>query len=129
LLEEIKRPDTTDYRRAEIGDRLDRIGDPRQGMGLRPDGVPQIVWCEIPGGKVTLERDVGTFHVERFWVAKYPVTYRQYQAFLDDPEGYAGTRWWTELEHEPAPGEQYLRIGNCPADNVSWHDAMAFAAG
>ena len=89
LLEELERPETTHYRRAEIGDRLDRIGDPRPGVGLRPDGVPDIVWCEIPPGTVQLEGVDGEFEVERFFIAKYPVTYRQYQAFLDDPQGYA----------------------------------------
>lgn len=89
LLEELELAETTHYRRAEIGDRLDRIGDPRPGVGLLPSGVPDIVWCEVPGGTVTLEEIEGTFEVEPFLIAKYPVTYRQYRAFLDDPEGTA----------------------------------------
>lgn len=127
LLEEIERPHTTHYRRAEIGDRLDRIGDPRSGIGLREDGLPDIVWCEVPPGAVTLEANAGTFEVTAFKIAKYPITYAQYKAFLDDPEGYARRElWWQGLTHEDLPGEQYRPIGNCPADNVSWHDAMAF---
>ncbi|MBL8527364.1 MAG: SUMF1/EgtB/PvdO family nonheme iron enzyme [Burkholderiales bacterium] len=127
LLEEIERPHTTHYRRAEIGDRLDRIGDPRSGIGLREDGLPDIVWCEVPPGAVTLEDNAGTFEVTAFKIAKYPITYAQYKAFLDDPEGYARRElWWQGLTHEDLPGEQYRPIGNCPADNVSWHDAMAF---
>ena len=27
---------------------------------------------------------------------------------------------------EPEPGEQYRPTGNCPAENVSWYDAMAY---
>ena len=34
--------------------------------------------------------------------------------------------WWHDLQHEQQPGEQYRLFGNCPADNVSWYDAMAF---
>lgn len=126
LLEELERPKTSHYRRAEIGDRLDRIGDPRPGVGLRTDRVPDIVWCEVPGGNVTLAEDAGTFQVERFFIAKYPITFRQYKAFLDEPDGYANGRWWEDLEHEPDPGEQYRPVRNCPADNVSWHDAIAY---
>jgi hypothetical protein len=126
LLEELERSETSHYRRAEIGDRLDRIGDPRPGIGVRPDGVPDIVWCEVPGGTVTLEEGAGTFEVQPFFVAKYPITYRQYKAFLDDPRGYRDERWWYDLKHAPEPGEQFRPVGNCPAENVSWYHAMAF---
>jgi formylglycine-generating enzyme required for sulfatase activity len=141
LLAELDRPETSHYRRAEIGDRLDRIDDPRPGVGLLPNGLPDIVWCEIPGGTVTLEgvegaprsrrraakkSASGTFTVEPFLVAKYPITYRQYRAFLDDPQGYRHERWWKDLEHMQGPGEQYRPIGNCPADDVSWYDAVAY---
>lgn len=127
LLEELDRPETTHYRRAEIGDRLERIGDPRPGIGLRADGAPDIVWREIPVGMVRLEDVDGEFKVERFFIAKYPVTYRQYKAFLDDPQGYANKkRWWKGLQREKEPGDQYRPTGNCPADNVSWNDAMAY---
>jgi hypothetical protein len=126
LLEETENPETTHYRRAAIGDRLDLIGDPRPGIGLRPDGVPDIVWCEVPEGSVKLEEIKSRFDVARFFMAKYPVTYRQYQAFLDDPAGYRSKRWWRGLKREKEAGEQYRRTGNYPAENVSWFDAMAY---
>ncbi|MGB7990722.1 MAG: SUMF1/EgtB/PvdO family nonheme iron enzyme [Candidatus Methylophosphatis roskildensis] len=127
LIEELERSETTHYRRAEIGDRLERIGDPRPGLGLRPDEVPDIVWCDVPSGTVRLQDADGEFAVERFFIAKYPVTYRQYKAFLDDPQGYANKkRWWKGLTREKEPGEQYRPTGNCPAENVSWHDAVAY---
>jgi formylglycine-generating enzyme required for sulfatase activity len=126
LIEELTRPGTTHYRRAEIGDRFDRIGDPRPGVGLRSDGLPEIVWCDVPAGSVTLEKEPGTFNVKAFLIAKYPITFRQYKAFLDDPDGYRNRSWWKALKKEREPGEQYRPIGNCPADHVSWYDAMAF---
>jgi formylglycine-generating enzyme required for sulfatase activity len=126
LLDELERPEATHFRRAEIGDRLDRIDDPRPGIGLRPDGGPDIVWCGVPGGTVTLEGVEGSFAVEPFAIAKYPFTYRQYRAFLDDPQGYRDERWWKDLQHEETPGEQVRPTGNCPAENVSWYDAMAY---
>ena len=76
-------PTTPHEQRAIIGVRLALLGDPRPGVGLRADGLPDLVWCEVPGGEVTLEEDAGTFTVEPFRIAQYPVTYRQYRAFLD----------------------------------------------
>jgi hypothetical protein len=126
LVEELEKPDTTHPRRAAIGDRLAQLGDPRPGVGLRPDGTPDIVWCAIPAGSVTLEGAKGTFEVAPFSMSKYPVTYRQYKAFLDHPEGYRASKFWKGLEHNQEPGEQYRAIDNHPAENVSWYDATAF---
>jgi hypothetical protein len=50
LLDELARPETTHRRRADIGDTFDQRGDPRPGVGLRPDGVPDLVWLPVPGG-------------------------------------------------------------------------------
>ncbi len=37
--------------RARAGDTLGRLGDPRPGVGLTPDGVPDIAWCDVPAGE------------------------------------------------------------------------------
>jgi hypothetical protein len=126
LLAEIARPETDDARRAGIGDRLDRIGDPRPGVGIRSDGTPEFVWREIPPGSVQLEGVEGTFEIERFFITVHPVTWRQYRAFVDDPQGYRDERWWQDLRHEKEPGAQSVPTGNCPAVNVSWYDAIAY---
>ena len=126
LIAELERAQTSHYRRAEIGDRLARIGDPRPGVGLRPDGLPDISWCPIPGGEVELEEGGGRFRVEPFHIARYPVTYRQYRAFLEAPDGYRAKRWWKGLRQEDSPGEQYRPTDNHPAEGVSWYDALAF---
>ena len=126
LIEELANPRTTHYRRAEIGDRLDRIGDLRPGVGVRHDGAPDVVWCQISGGTVELEGVEGIFDVRTFHAAKYPITYRQYRAFLDDPQGYRNNAHWKGLVHEAQHGEQFRPLDNCPAENVSWYDAMAF---
>ena len=125
LLDELEFSKTTPPRRAEIGDRLDRIGDPRPGVQLRADGLPDIVWCNVPGGTVRLKGANGKFTVKPFAIAKYLVTYNQYKVFLDDRHGYRDKRWWSGLTHKK-PGEQYRPTGNCPADCVSWYDAVAF---
>ncbi|MBK7673653.1 MAG: SUMF1/EgtB/PvdO family nonheme iron enzyme [Candidatus Accumulibacter sp.] len=127
LLAEITDRVTTHDRRAWIGDRLASIGDPRPGVGLLPNGAPDIDWCEIPAGTVELEGGHGEFDVARFHIARYPLTWWQYQAFLADPQGYADRkRWWQGLQRKDSSGEQFRPIGNCPADRVSWFDAVAY---
>jgi hypothetical protein len=44
MLEELTDPATSHERRVLIGVRLALIGDPRRGVGLREDGVPDTVW-------------------------------------------------------------------------------------
>ncbi|MEI2772918.1 MAG: SUMF1/EgtB/PvdO family nonheme iron enzyme [Candidatus Competibacter sp.] len=61
-----------------------------------------------------------------FYMAAYPVTYAQYQAFLDAADGYVSANWWDGLRREPEPRLQLRRYANYPADNISWYDATAF---
>jgi formylglycine-generating enzyme required for sulfatase activity len=131
LWEEIEDPKISDYRRAEIGDRLAQIGDDRPGVGLDEDGLPDILWVSVPGGTVTLEdKENTTFEVEPFQMARYPITYRQYRAFFEADDGYFNDDWWQGLTREAAYGpdhwEQYRPIDNCPAETVDWYDAVAF---
>ena len=127
LLEEIDNPATSHQRRAIIGDRLADIGDPRPGVGLNSDGLPEFVWLPVPGGEITLEDNAGTFTVQPFAISKYPVTWAQYRSFLEAKDGYRKKRWWRGLaERQAQPGEQYRQQDNHPAENVSWYDAVAF---
>ena len=82
--------------RASAGVRLALLGDRRKGVGLRADGLPDIDWRRIDGGEVTIEIRSNpddpnsevvkrlTRTVEPFWMARYPVTVAQFQAFLED---------------------------------------------
>ncbi len=126
LLDEINDPSTNHRRRALIGDRLAEMGDHRPGVGLRPDGLPDIEWCAVPGGRVTLEKDAGTFEVQPFEMARYPITYVQYRAFLEAADGCPNEQWWQGLPHPAAPGQQNRLTDNHPAERVSWFDAIAF---
>ena len=105
MLGRLDDPATPHAERAMIGDRLCLLpgGDPRPGVGLGEDGLPDILWCEVPGGEIELSVEPGRarlldrlpgrragrprFTVPPFRMAKYPITVAQWQAFLDDPRG------------------------------------------
>ena len=127
LLQAIEDPATTHQQRVKIGDRLAEIGDQRLGVGLRADGLPDISWCKVPAGEITLEKMNETFVVDSFYIGKYPVTWIQYRSFLEAKDGYKNEIWWNEMaEPEDKPGEQYRKLDNHPAENLCWYDAMAF---
>jgi formylglycine-generating enzyme required for sulfatase activity len=141
LLARLEDPATTHAERAMIGDRLGLLpgGDPRPGVDLGEDGLPDILWCQVPGGEVELSVEPGRprlldrlrgrragrprFAVVPFQMAKYSITVAQWQAFLDDPDGY------DRLIRSPyggvEPGGQRGRA-NQPAVNLAWVEAMAF---
>ncbi len=79
--------------RALCGRVLGALGDPRPGVGLRADGLPDLVWCEVPGGEF-IYQDGEKRTWPTFSIAKYLVTYAQFQAFIDDPDGYTNADWW-----------------------------------
>lgn len=125
--------------RANLGDRLALIGDTRLGVDIDADGVPAIDWVPIDGGEVTVEARKGYLpdsnvvdriarRVEPFSIARYPVTIRQFQAFVSAcyqdgawrlPNGVPAGRLKPPPEHRGVHN-------NCPADNVDWYLAMAF---
>ena len=83
--------------RASVGVRLALLegGDRRPGVGLREDGLPDIVWCPVSkAAKVTVEIRADpryadsevikriAHRVDPFKIARYPVTIAQYHAFV-----------------------------------------------
>lgn len=98
-----------------------------EGSGVRL--LPDIEWVEIPAGKFTYQ-EKEQLHEGLFFVARYPVTFAQFQTFLDDPQGFVDPRWWEGLsaddEHKCAPDEQWFKFYNHPRERVSWYYAVAF---
>ncbi len=129
LLDELRSDDTPHHRREEIGLRLNQMGDPRRGVGVDREGLPDFLWVDVPAGQVNLETEPpAAFAVQPFRISTYPVTWRQYRAFLDAVDGYRDSRslWWDGLKHEDQPGGERWGFANYPAINVSWYDAVAF---
>lgn len=127
LLNSLTDPRTTHFRRAEIGRWLAEDGDTRPGVGLTEDGLPDIEWCGVQGGEVQVgDVEGGLIRTGNFFIAKYPITWMQYRAFLDAPDGHENPAWWDGLRRrEEYPREVALQ-GNQPAQEVSWFDAVAF---
>ncbi|MBZ0305494.1 MAG: SUMF1/EgtB/PvdO family nonheme iron enzyme [Anaerolineae bacterium] len=127
LLRELENIKTSHPRRSAIGERVSVIGDPRSGVGLSPHGLPEINWCYVEGGDLTIEQE--QFKVKPFYIARYLITYIQFQAFLDDPEGFAHDAWWMfmpSVGHSRTAREPRSRYVSYPRDTVSWYQAVAF---
>jgi hypothetical protein len=118
--------------RAACGRLLSLLGDPRPGVGLYTHKfkfkgseivLPKFEWCDIP----VLPRRIIKLGYS-FKMSKYPVTYEQYQTFVDSGD-YDNPLWWQRfLEEYQAQTlhEQYFKYKNHPRKNVSWYEAVAF---
>jgi hypothetical protein len=100
---------------------------------LPPFTLPMLEWCNIPAGEVMIEGTV--YEVEAFRMAKYPVTNAQFQAFIDEDDGYNNPAWWDfseaarawrEEKEDATPAELAFKDDTLPCENVNWYEAMAF---
>ena len=124
--------------RNAAGMAVNHLGDPRPGVGLRADGLPDIDWVLVPDTDPKTGRREFIYQNEQrtepdFWMARYPITYCQFQAFLDAPDGFRNPRWWEGLaasqEDRPAGASSGSSTGTTRArmsvGTMQWH----FAAG
>lgn len=140
-LQAMLQDDTLDHdTRAQIGEQLDGIGDARPGVGVRSDGIPDIAWCyvDVPaeqrGIPIPFQNErgkvYGEFILEPFFIAKYLVTYQQFEAFREASDGFVSDKWWTGLTeeyHRQNVLDQRTPLHNHPRDTISWYQAVAFA--
>jgi formylglycine-generating enzyme required for sulfatase activity len=135
--------------RNQAGDALNHVGDPRPGVGLTQNGLPDIARCPVPAGEflmgntkqtdnwaVSDEAPQHKLHLEAFSIAKYSVTNVQFEAFVRDG-GYT-ERWhhcWTEAgwrwrsaQNITGPNKfgGAFEQANHPVVGVSWYEAVAF---
>jgi formylglycine-generating enzyme required for sulfatase activity len=133
----------TPRERASAGDTLARLGDPRLGIN-----AGSYLFCEIPAGKFFMGSkddpqaygdEQPQFSYEKitrdFFIARYPVTNAQFDAFIADPRGYLNNQWWTkngwdwrksEKREMPPKFGGVFDLPNHPAVNISWYEAHAF---
>lgn len=109
--------------RAKAGIELAAVGDPRPGVGLRDDGIPDILWCKVPAGEF-IYQDSKAIIPYAYHIAKYPITYRQFQAFMED-KGFENNQWWKKGD-DRSQYTQAFQHGNHPRETITWYAAMAF---
>jgi formylglycine-generating enzyme required for sulfatase activity len=113
--------------------------DTRPGVGVQ-HGLPDIAWSKkIPAcddqGRCTFlfhdgKQDREHPKLPDFWMAKYPITYAQFQAFVDAPDGYRNPEWRKDLaDYFGKDGTRWVQrwpLTNRPRENVTWPEAVAF---
>jgi formylglycine-generating enzyme required for sulfatase activity len=135
--------------RADAGDALSVLaGDSRPGVGIIPVGathtspLPDMQWCYVPPGPFWLgsvkgedDQAVDSEYGHRkpfdldypYWIARYPITQAQYQAFVQATghrAPYRDDEWaqpYNWRDNAP-PRDRH----NHPVVLVSWHDAQAY---
>jgi formylglycine-generating enzyme required for sulfatase activity len=148
---------TSPEARAEWGRIIAESGDKRSGIGKvnldmtlhQASGtqfsseLPDIEWCKIPRGKFQMGGDLDAWNAwggaiinipYDFWLAKYPVTYAQFECFVESGD-YVDNRFWTKAGIEWRADKTYPRywddpkfhIPNHPVVGLTWYDAYAFS--
>jgi hypothetical protein len=103
--------------RRGVGRALGRLGlDDRKGVGLTPDGLPDIDWVEVRSAEAG---------ARAYRMARYPVTNAQYLAFTA-AEDYRSADWWREGIEAPEPSDPQWDQPNRPRIQVAWVEALAF---
>jgi formylglycine-generating enzyme required for sulfatase activity len=116
--------------RAQAGDALETIGDPRfRANAWYLPNEPLLGFVEIPAGPFRMgsdrRRDPEALDEEkpqhevclpRYFIARYPVTVAQFRAFVEDSEA-------------PEEDETSLQgLPNHPVVDVTWHRALDYCA-
>jgi len=96
--------------------------------------IPDIDWVKIPAGEFTyghsscVANGYGNYRnnpprsgtLPTFFISRYPITFSQFQAFIDSPDGV------TYQENNAGIGEQMFKYTNHPRENINWYAASSF---
>jgi formylglycine-generating enzyme required for sulfatase activity len=128
--------------RAEAGQVLARLGDPREEVLT----IEAMQFCFIPKGPFQMGEDEErkTVDLPAFWLARYPLTNAQFEFFIKDG-GYAEPRYWVAAKKagwwksgeftgrmddgprtRPVQFRDPFGLPNHPVVGVSWYEAAAF---
>jgi formylglycine-generating enzyme required for sulfatase activity len=138
------------HARKLAGDALNLLGDPRPGVGLTSQGLPDIAWCDVPAGPFVMGANRATepmaFDLEApqhdepmpstYRISRYPITHSQFAAFVRDG-GYTerwrhcwtdeGWEWRSEVDRSrPTHYGGAFELPNHPVVGVTWYEARAF---
>jgi formylglycine-generating enzyme required for sulfatase activity len=101
-------------------------------MGTNEDDIQILKSYPVPSWDFSREQPSSPIEVPEFFLARYPVTVRQYQAFVESMDGYLKDTWWTlaglewRSRNAPAPTEGSPSDATMPQTNVTWFEATAF---
>jgi formylglycine-generating enzyme required for sulfatase activity len=126
--------------RAAVGRALGLMRlDNRPGVGTIMDrhgiAIPDIDWVEVPAGEFQYgdESEYAAkpqkLILPTLYISRYPITFIQFQTFLDDSDGFADPRWFEGMAADDdgrRMGDQYFKFSNHPRECVNWYQAMAF---
>jgi formylglycine-generating enzyme required for sulfatase activity len=130
----------TPRERAEAGNTLAKISDPRIGV------TNDFLFCEISAGKFQMGSKKGDqdssddehpqfeYNIpHNYFMSRYPVTNAQFDLFIEDENGYRNKDWWTEAglewredRREPDKRGGVFDLPNHPVVYVCWYEAFAF---
>jgi len=120
-------------RRIDTGFALGKLQlDDRRGVGVI-NNIPDIVWYKLPGHKITTEPQLQTQY-QGFSISRYLVTFRQFEAFVDD-SGYEEKQFWSDDAWQWKGERRHptyfwnnpnYHIDNYPVVGISWYEALAF---
>ena len=123
LVARTRDPALSVWQRTRAGEVLALVSDPRfrQDAWSLPD-LPLVGYIEIPEGPFPMGegKDQHEVALPTYYLAIYPVTVAQYQAFTDET-GFAPADedgWWS----------QDNKLDNHPVEWVNWHEALAYCA-
>ena len=136
-----------------IGLAINELGDPRKGVSIN-NNIPEFAWKRVEGGtfqmgtceknlediegiegvkKWNLNREMPMSQVSvgTFDISIYPVTKKQFYAFVLADDGYNNDEWWSEnglawRDNNSPPPTVDLLPDNAPQNCVTWYEAVAF---
>ncbi len=128
----------TPVERAAAGRALGILGDSRKGVGIDAQtGLPDIEWVDIPDDGEWVYQAAKHPPLPAYRISRYPITYAQFQAFVDASD-FDDDGWWKGIPPEQeayernyrtrAISEQAFQYANHPREVVSWYQAVAFCA-
>lgn len=111
--------------------------DDRDGIGLNNMGMPKFKWCEIPPGEFLYGESNRSIKINyRYGISKYPVTNKQFEAFVASTDGYHNPEWWSQTgllwknsRDNPTKYKEYDYVSylpNYPRIYITFHEASAF---
>lgn len=102
--------------------------------------LPLLKWCQVPAGEVVFrytdtQKNAKrvTVQLDEFNISKYPITNAQYDVFINSPQGYSNSEWWSFSDDayqwfraNASPKPPKFQGEDRPREMLNWYEAVAF---